>query len=114
MMMGHNTLAGLADSLGDVRNQIAWLKAREAELRQEILAARPNGAVTGEQFLLEVRHQTRKRFDPKFLPAHIRDDSRYWTMTQTQTVLTRKEAGNPAAERAVAADPAREDEFDMI
>lgn len=93
-MVGDGNIFGLVDALGDVRRQIASLKAREAELRAAILEARPNGHVTGRDFMLEVRRQTRRRFNPKALPRHLQDDPRFWSVTHSQTVLTRPAPGS--------------------
>lgn len=89
MMTGFQDMTGLADALGDVRGQIRALREREAQLRQAILDARPNGTVEGGQYVVELRQQTRRRFDPKFLPDHIRNDPRYWTVTSSAAVITR-------------------------
>lgn len=89
MTKGHNSLTVLADALGDVRGQIASLKAREAELRRAILEAGPEEEVTGGRYTIEVRQSTDRSFDPTFLPVHLRDNPRYWKVRHCQTVVTR-------------------------
>lgn len=96
----------LADALGELRQRIRALKEEEAGLRQAILDARPNGAITGAQFTLQVRVQSRRRFDTKLLPDHIRDDPRYWHETQCRTLTTR-----PARE---APPPSTTEDFDVF
>lgn len=104
-MFIENPITSLIDELGAIRGQIRELKSREAELRRAILDLRPNGEVSAEHFSLRITEQTRKRFDPSFLPDHVRDDSRFWSVTQCKTLVTKP--------RPVAC-AATEDELEVI
>lgn len=89
MTKGHNSLRALADALGDVRGQIASLKAQEAELRRAILDADPGAEVNAGRYVLEIKQETDRQFDPTFLPEHLRANPRYWRVRQCQTLVTR-------------------------
>lgn len=102
-------LAGLADALGDVRARIRALKAEETALRHAILAARPNGPVTGRGYCLDVRLRTARRFDAKSLPDHIRNEPAYSKVTETRTVVTR-----PAGGKAASPPASTEEDFDVF
>lgn len=81
--------AALADMLGQVREEIKALKDREAELRARILSRRANAPLEGAHFTVSVRRSTRRSFNAKALPPEIREDPRYWTETESQTVLVK-------------------------
>ena len=74
-----------ADELGHIRDEIRRLKAREAELRQEILAT---GDASGSDYTVEIKEQTRRNFDRTRLPQDIQDDPAYWKVSTTQVVKT--------------------------
>lgn len=84
-----NPIGDLTDALGDVRNRIKELQQKEAALQRAILDARPIGPVSGRHFSLQIKDETRRRFDPRFLPNHLRTDARFWVVSQSQTVVTR-------------------------
>lgn len=89
---------GLADALGNVRRQIRTLEAREKALRKAILQACPNRGVSGREFVVEVREQKRRRFNHRALPAHLRDDPRFWSSTICKVLVTRAQP-KPRASR---------------
>ena len=65
-----------ADELAEIRDEIARLKRREAELRAAFLA-RPDLAAQGRWSRVEVIETRQSRFDPALLPPAIRDDPRF-------------------------------------
>ncbi|TNF22686.1 MAG: hypothetical protein EP318_02860 [Rhodobacteraceae bacterium] len=105
-MTSESEIAKLADALGDLRHRIKALKDEEAELRKAILDARPNGPVAGGAFSLNIRFQTRRRFDATLLPDHIRADPRYWKETETRIVSTKPAPSEPPHEKV--------EEFDVF
>lgn len=98
------SLTQMAEELGDLRARIRQLKQREAELRQAVLAARPNGPVRGRDWVVSVRLSTARRFDKALLPRTVRDDPAYYSTKQTATVLTKPVEGRAAARFDPAAD----------
>ncbi len=72
-----------ADELGHLRAEMKRLKAREAELRQEILET---GDATGADYTVEIKTQERRTFDRTRLPQDIQDDPAYWKTSTTQVV----------------------------
>lgn len=96
----------LADALGAVRAEIKSLKAREADLRAALLAARWNGPVAGNRFAVTVRESTRRSIDMDTLPETIRHDPQYWKTSITRTVVTK-----PLPQ---AHPPPREEDIDLI
>lgn len=98
-------MPALADALGAIRVQIRALKAREAELRAALLAARPNGTVAGRQFEVELRESTRRVLDRARLPSAILDDERFWKTSVSQTLLTRALKSGEAPGDSPAAVP---------
>ncbi|MEM6621861.1 MAG: hypothetical protein AAF674_06495 [Pseudomonadota bacterium] len=74
-----------ADELGHIRDEIRRLKAREAELREQILET---GDASGTDYAVEIREQTRRTFDRSALPQAIQDDPAYWKVTTTRLVKT--------------------------
>ncbi|MEM6588301.1 MAG: hypothetical protein AAF641_07610 [Pseudomonadota bacterium] len=88
-MTSENQLAKLVDELGGLRIAIRTLKAREAEIRSQLINARPNADVDGCSFTLTIRKSNRRRFDHTALPDHIRNDTRHWMVTETTVVVTK-------------------------
>lgn len=82
-------LNALADELGDVRAEIRALRAREADLRQALIDAHPNGPVAGQRFEVVVREKARRVFDRDSLPGAILGDDRFWMIRTARTVVTR-------------------------
>lgn len=74
----------IADELGHLRAEIKALKAREAELRDQLVA--DGGAPQGQDYQVEVVEQTRRSFDRKALPPEIADDPRYWKTSTSHVV----------------------------
>ena len=74
-----------ADELGYIRDEIKRLKAREAELRAEILET---GEATGTTYTVEIKTQERRSFDRTRLPQEIQDDPAFWKVSTTQVVKT--------------------------
>ena len=79
---------GLADALGAIREEIQALKAREAELRQAILAAPRPEAEIGAEYTVRIRRSMSRRFNRDALPPDILEDPKYWSVRETITVLT--------------------------
>ncbi len=75
-----------ADELELVRGELKRLRAREAALREQVLA--DGGAEAGEDWRVEVVEQRRRTLDRAALPAEIADDPRYWKETTTRVVKT--------------------------
>lgn len=81
------------DELAEIRAEIARLKQREADLRDQILAA-PPAALTGRWHRVEVTDHLVRSFDPALLPPAIRDNPAYWrervqTRVSTLAIQTR-------------------------
>ena len=85
--MAHD-LGKLVDDLGAVRAAIRLLRAQEKALRDAILAARPNGAVTGQSFRLDLRQSESRRFRHRNLPDEILADPLYRTTVRAEVVKT--------------------------
>ena len=97
LRMAHLTplpLNALADALGDVRAEIRVLRAREADLRQAVIDARPNGPVSGQRYEVTIHEAERRVFDRDALPKAILADHRFWMTRTSRTVVTR--ASGPA------------------
>lgn len=77
----------LADELAELRAEIARLKTREAELRDQILAA-PSDTLGGRWHRVEVTEHRVRMFDPALLPAAIRGNPAYWKERVQLTVRT--------------------------
>ncbi|MEL7212540.1 MAG: hypothetical protein AAGK92_07750 [Pseudomonadota bacterium] len=126
----HRCPASLADELGAIRAHVKALKAREQAVRQALLAARPNGRVTGMRYAVRVVNSTSRRFDRAALPDAILQDPRYWREVCSLTVTAQPldEVDGPEANpdhilRATASAPemqmlpgldAPEERFDVI
>ena len=74
-----------ADELGHLRDEIKRLKAREAELKDQIA---DTGETGGTDYEVRITEQTRRSFDRKLLPQEIQDDERYWKTSVTRVVRT--------------------------
>jgi hypothetical protein len=74
-----------ADELELVRAEIKRLKAREAQLRDEVLGG---AAEPGRDWRVEVVEQRRRTLDRSALPAEIADDPRYWKESVSRVVKT--------------------------
>ena len=98
-------LHDLADALGAVRAEIRALKARETELRAALIAARPNGPVTGRHFEVQIRTKERRVFDRDALPKAILGDHRFWMTKASQTVVTRAFDTGPSHARLCDPEP---------
>ena len=102
MTLSQRPPQSLADALGDVRAEIKALKAREAELRQTLLAMRPNGPIEGARFDVTIRRCERRLIDKTRLPDFILHDDRYWKRSHTDTVVTRlRRAPSPVSRDGV-------------
>lgn len=87
-----------ADELGYIRAEIRRLKAREAELRAEILET---GDASGTEYTIEIRTQERRTFDRSRLPQDIQDDPAYWKLSTSQIVKS-VPVGNAALAAAIS------------
>ena len=74
-----------ADELGHLRAEMKRLKAREAELREEILET---GDATGVEFTIEIKEQERRTLDKDKLPQEILNDPYYYKTSVSRTVRT--------------------------
>lgn len=74
-----------ADELADLRAEIRRLQEREAALRARLLADPPKDPV-GRWAQLTIVTERRRRFAPDLLPADIRDDPRYWRLSDVVTL----------------------------
>jgi hypothetical protein len=74
-----------ADELELVRAEIKRLKAREAQLRDEVLGG---AAEAGQDWRVEVIEQRRRTLDRAALPPEIADNPRYWKESVSRVVKT--------------------------
>lgn len=74
-----------ADELELVRAELKRLRAREAELRAQVLE---EGAEPGQDWRVEVVEQRRRTLDRSALPTEIADDPRYWKQSVSRVVRT--------------------------
>ena len=74
-----------ADELELVRAEIKRLKAREAALRDEVLAG---ATEAGQDWRVEIVEQRRRTFDRSALPPEIADDPRLWKERVSRVVKT--------------------------
>jgi hypothetical protein len=72
-----------ADELADIRAEMAKLKAREAVLRQAILALPPQ---PGRWHRVEITEMRARVFDASLLPSQIRENPAYWRERVSQVV----------------------------
>ncbi len=84
-----------ADELGHLRDEIKRLKAREAELRAEMLV--DDRVEPGETYRVEVVEQQRRVFDRSALPPEIADDPQYWKVSTSRIVRVKPVNPEPAA-----------------
>ena len=85
-----------ADELELVRGELKRLRAREAALREQVLAE--GGSEPGEDWRVEVVEQRRRTLDRAALPAEIAGDPRYWKESVTRVVKTVSVRARPAGE----------------
>ena len=92
--MGDDTSSGAgrrnmppADELELVRAEIKRLRAREAELRAEIVG-QADGESIGRDWRVEIVEQRRRSLDRAALPPEIARDPRYWKESVTRIVRT--------------------------
>lgn len=74
-----------ADELGHIREEMKRLKAREKELRTEILET---GDASGTDYTIEIREQERRTLDREKLPTEILEDPYYYKTSISQIVRT--------------------------
>lgn len=84
--MTHGRNLSPADELGMIRAEMRRLKAREAELRAQILEI--GAPEPGAEWRIEVIEQRRRTFDRTALPPSITEDPRYWKESITKIVKT--------------------------
>lgn len=89
------TTTALADRLGDLRDRIRALRDEETALRAEILRLGGDGPLVGLRHKVSVRRGFRRSLNTVALPAAIRDDPRYWTVTDSCTVVCRPHVNRP-------------------
>ena len=94
-----------ADELGLLREEMRRLKAREAELRTEILET---GDASGTEYTVTIKTQERRVLDKDKLPKEILDDPYYYKISTSQTVRT---VPIETAERRRAESLIDEDDF---
>lgn len=74
-----------ADELGHIREELKRLKARETELRTEILET---GDASGTDYTIQIREQERRTLDKDKLPPEILEDPYYYKTSVSQIVRT--------------------------
>ena len=74
-----------ADELGHIREELKRLKAREAELRTELLET---GDASGTDYTIEIKTQERRTLDKDKLPREILDDPYYYKTSTSQILRT--------------------------
>jgi hypothetical protein len=80
-------LKPLADELADIRTEIARLKRREAELRAAYLT-QPELPRAGRRNRVELVTQRARIFDPRLLPAELRNDPAFQRDKVTRVLRT--------------------------
>lgn len=83
--MSHPRNMTPADELGHIRDELKRLKARETELRAEILET---GDASGAEYTVEIKTQERRVLDRDKLPQEILDDPYYYKTSTSQIVRT--------------------------
>ncbi|MFK7944217.1 MAG: hypothetical protein AB8B85_15070 [Paracoccaceae bacterium] len=83
--MTHRPNMTPADELGHIREELKRLKARETELRTEILET---GDATGTDYTIEIKTQERRTLDKGKLPPEILEDPYYYKTSTSQIVRT--------------------------
>ncbi len=96
-----------ADELGEVREALRHLRAREGELRQQLLAMPDE--TTGSQFEADIRTQRCRVFLKERLPRDVLNQPVLWD-TRVSKVVTLHKRTSPEA----APGPAQEDDFQVI
>lgn len=89
-------LKPLADELADIRAEIARLKRREAELRAAFLT-QPDLPRTGRRNQVDLVVQRTRIFDPRLLPAEIRNNPAYQRDKVTRILRTTPVESPPEA-----------------
>ncbi|AUC52718.1 hypothetical protein CDO87_05705 [Sagittula sp. P11] len=72
------------DELAQLRAQMRRLKAREAELRAQVLSG--NAPPISNRHRVEIVRQRRPDFVKDKLPEHVLNDPWYWETRETQVV----------------------------
>ncbi|MEL7466958.1 MAG: hypothetical protein AAFN27_00800 [Pseudomonadota bacterium] len=92
-----------ADELGHIRAEMKRLKAREAELKDQITET---GQTEGADFTVRVVEQTRRTLNREALPPEILEDDRYWKVSISRVVKTvQVESDTPTASLIDDDDP---------
>lgn len=84
-----------ADELAQIRDAMRRLKIREAVLRRMVLD--DPALRDGIDARVVVRLQKRRTLEVARLPDHIRNDSRFWSMSESQVVLVESRGGAAAS-----------------
>lgn len=95
-----------ADELAEIQCQIQRLKAREAQLRSAFLS-RPDLPRIGRWHRVELVLQSARVFEPRLLPAEIRNDPRYLRDRVTRILRTHSTGAATMPFRSQAAQSAR-------
>ncbi len=77
----------LIDELGEIRDQIETLKAREKELADLLLSA-CRTAASGERYRVLVRRRHIRELNPKLLPRSVLNDPKYYALEEQDLVIT--------------------------
>ena len=85
----------LVDELAELRLELARARAREAELREALLAG-PPALRTGRWHRAEIATQSRRLFDKALLPEVIRACPDYWREQRSQIVRILPVQAGPA------------------
>ena len=79
--MTHHPNMTPADELGHIREELKRLKARETQLRAELLQT---GDASGTDFTIEIKTQERRTLDKDKLPPEILEDPYYYKVSTSQ------------------------------
>ncbi|WP_424973264.1 hypothetical protein [Dinoroseobacter sp. S76] len=88
----------LPDQLAILRARLKALKAEEAALRAQILAAQGAGALRGMAYDLRIVHMTQRSVLKERLPLEIQTDPRFFRRTEIAQLRLVQRAHVPAAD----------------
>ena len=106
------------DALGDVREEIRVLKAREQQLRQQLLGCGRNDE-RGARFRVRIEERPQRRFIKEKLPLAILQDPNFWqnemrTFVRITSLPTAAKLPVPDVRRRITPPQDDDDDFDVI
>lgn len=114
--MRHAENLSLIDDLGRLRGEIARLKAREAELRADLIARCGAGRFAGMAHEARIAMHERRVFDQTRLPAEVLENPRYRKASRAVVLAVAPLRALPAPARPLpdlfGLEP-REEDFDL-